>query len=310
MTLEKNTYTTSNYIAAPLAEVAAYISNGMNLNEYTLFSRMKERIDDTTWLGTASGYQAPLYYHVVRRDLNELQIVEWHCGTTYREYHHVYPMLAISPSYFGSNEAGTYYHWISFVDPERATAMITQGLPTVHRSEARSMKSHIERRRAHKAPVSADLSLEAHTIYVDAPMTAVATYLADPDTITEWGYLLRREGEQLVDDYDHPIAVSVKRHDLGEYCVIEHDTTYLETNEVVRAPFLVIPTAYAFGQPKARGVILHRITAWPVASRRVGKVSIDDYNTEAINTKRIIEARVDNMSAYARGGSYVPEVAR
>ena len=308
MSLERNTFTTSCYIGAPLEAVTAYASDGMNLNEYTLFSRMRERIDDTTWLGTASGYQRGLYYHVERRDLGPIQIVEWHCGAAYKAYHHVYPMLAIAPGYFGSDEAGAYYHWISFVDPARTTPMITQGLPTVHRSEARSMKAQLERRAGHRRGVDGALRLAAHTIYVAAPLDLVASYLASPANVSEWGYLMRKDGVALFDDYDHPIDVRLTCHDLGAYRVIEHDTHYLGTSTIIRAPLLVIPAAYAFGNRAASGVILHRLSAWPLeGERRFGKVSPDDYDTEAINAKRILEARADNLTSYAKGCSYLQE---
>lgn len=312
MTLERNTYVTSAYIAAPQRDVTTYLANGMNLNEYTLFSRMEEQIDDTTWRGTASGYQAGLYYHMVRRDLGPIQIAEWHCGAELGVYHHVYPMLTIAPSYLGSAEAGTYFQWISFVDPARTTAMITQGLPSVHRSEARSMKAQLERRHGHRRAVHGQLLVAAHTIYVDAPAGEVARYLAEPANLTEWSYLIRRTADGLVDEYDHPIDVQLRHRDLGAYQVIEHDTHHLDHGDAVdacvRAPLLVIPAAYAFGQPAARGVILHRLSAWPATGeRRLGKASVDDYDTELINTKRFVEARIDNRSAYARGCSYLSQ---
>ncbi len=304
--MEKNTYTTSSYIGAPIAAVRSYLTDGMNLNEYTLFSRMTEQVDDTTWLGTASGYQNGLYYHVKYRDLAGIQIVEWHCGTELGKYYHVYPMLLISPQYLGSSEPGTYYHWISFVDPERATAMIEQGLPTVHRSEARSLKAHLERRQGHKGPSKGAQDLAAHTIYVDAPVDSAVAYLSDPANAPVWGYMLREDGKALLDAYDHPCTIKLTHHDLGKYHLIEHDTHYT-TGEVVRTPMLVIPASYAFAQPNATGFVLHRVSSWPlVGERPIGKSSPDDYNTELINTKRIIEGNAGNLDAYARGCSYIP----
>ena len=305
--MEHNTYATSLYIAAPISDVAGYLRNGYSLNEYTLFSRMREQVDDSTWLGTASGYQAGLYYHVRHRTLDRIQIVEWHCGKDYGRYYHVYPMLLFAPEYFGSRETGTYYHWISFVDPARATPMITQGLPTVHRAESHSLKAQLERRAGHRRAVRGDLELRSHTIYVDAPVELVLTYLADPGHAAEWGYLLRRDDSGLFDEYDHPVEVRLATRDLGDYHMIEHDTHYLETGAVVRAPLVIAPAAFAFAQPGATGVILHRVTAWPTAGERaVGKASSDDYDTEAINAKRILEARAGNLEAYARGTSYRP----
>ena len=308
--MEQNTYATSLYIAAPIGRVAGYLLNGNNLNEYTLFSRMREQIDDATWLGTASGYQAGLYYHVRHRVLHHIQIIEWHCGKDYGHYYHVYPMLMFAPEYFGSRETGTYYHWISFVDPARATPMITQGLPTVHRAESHSLKAQLERRAGHRRAVAGELALRSHTIYVDAPPEVALATLADPDHAAQWGYLLRRDDAGLFDEYDHPIAIRLATRDLGDYQMIEHDTHYLETGAVVRAPLVVVPAAFAFGEPAATGCIVHRITAWPAAGERtVGKASPDDYDTEAINAKRIIEARAGNLEAYARGTSYRPPKA-
>jgi len=307
LAMEHNTYATSTYIAAPIADVAAYLKVGTSLNEYTLFSRMREQVDDTTWLGTASGYQAGLYYHVRHRNLDHIQIVEWHCGKDYGHYYHVYPMLLFTPAYFGSRDTGTYYHWISFVDPARATPMITQGLPTVHRAESHSLKAQLERRAGYRRAVRGELELRSHTVYVDAPVGPARAYLADPANAAEWGYLLRRDDARLFDEYDHPVEIRIAVRDLGDYQMIEHDTHYLETGAVVRAPLVIVPAAFAFAQPAATGFILHRITAWPVAGERaVGKASPDDYDTEAINAKRIIEARAGNLDAYARGTSYQP----
>lgn len=303
--MEKNTYATSFYIDAPLRSVKAYLMDGMSLNEYTLFSRMERRIDDTTWLGTASGYQNGLYYHARQHDLDEIQIVEWHCGKEPSSFFHVYPMLMFAPSYFGSSEQGTYYHWISFVDPARRTQMITEGLPTVHRSEARSLKAHLERRAGRDHAIAGALDLASHTIYVEAPVEAAYAYLADPANAAEWGYLFRRDGSRHVDLYGRELEISIQARDLGAYRLVDYTTRYVATGEVIRSPMLLIPCAYAFAAANAPGFILHRMTAWPRENARThGKTSTDDYDTEAINAKRIIEARAGNLAAYARGCSY------
>lgn len=309
--MERNTYATSLYISVPIEDARRYLAKGDSLTEYTLFSRMQEQVDQVTWLGTASGYQAGLYYHVRERDVGAIGIVEWHCGAELGKYYHVYPMLLFRPDYFGSSEDGTYYHWISFVDPARTTPMIEQGLPTVHRAEARSLKAQLERRRGHRQPAHGALDLRSHTIYVEALIESGIEYLGDPATVDEWGYMFRRDGAALFDEYDRPIEVELTTHRLGEYVVIEHDTKYLDSGAVVRTPMVLIPAAYAFAQPDAAGFILHRITAWPVSSRREdGKQSLDDYNAEAINTKRILEGRAGNLDAYARGCSFVTSARR
>lgn len=303
--MERNTYATSTFIASPLPSVTKYLMQGDSLSEYTLYSRIREQIDENTWLGTASGYQSGLYYHVRHREIGTSHVVEWHCGTELGRYYHVYPMFLFEPSYFGSTQTGTYYHWISFVDPARGTQMIKEGLPTVHRSEARSLKAQLERRESCRQPAKGDLELKSHTIYVDAPLAESVAFLMENPT--QWGYLMRADGDKLYDEYDREIRLEMKHHDLGEYRVIEHNVHYAGTSTVVRTPFVLIPASYAFAQPAARGFVLHRISAWPAAGEReLGKQSPDDYDTEAINAKRILEGRAGNLATYARGCSYMP----
>jgi hypothetical protein len=309
--MEKNTYTTSVYIDAPVADVVAYLTNGMNLNEYTLHSRMREQIDEHTWLGSASGYQSSLYYHVRSQNLESLQIIEWHCGVEYGSYYQVYPMLMFPASYFPGEgrEQGTHYHWISFVDPERGTQMIFEGMAPVHTAEAHSLKAVLERRAGHRRPIAASLELRAHTIYVDAPAAGAAAYFADPGTADEWGFLLRRARASAghVDEYDNSIEIRTRLHELGEHYLVEHDTHYLESGAVVRAPILLVPATYAFARPGLPGFIMHRITAWPAAGARAhGKSSPAHYDAEAINAKRILEGRAGNRETFARGCSYLP----
>jgi len=298
--MEKNTCATSIYIAAPPAEVAAFLADGMNLNRYTLFSRMHTQIDETTWLGTASGYQAGLYYHVRRRDLGDLQIVEWHCGAELGVYHHVYPMLAFSPRYWGSDEPGTYYHWVSFVDPQRGTRMIEEGIQAVHNAEMHSLKAVLETGHGARRAIRGALGLRSHTIYIDVPFELAVEYFGDPANATEWGYLLRREGSRVVDEYNNALDLRLTVRDLGPYKIVEHDSHYTEA--LVRTPIVLIPSTYAFGRPDAPGLIMHRVSAWP---RTIGKGSPDDYLAEAINAKRILEARAGNLEAFGRGGSYL-----
>jgi hypothetical protein len=298
--MEKNTCATSIYIAAPPAEVATFLADGMNLNRYTLFSRMREQIDENTWLGTASGYQAGLYYHVRRRALEDVHIIEWHCGGDFGVYHHVYPMFVFSPRYWGSEEPGTYYHWVSFVDPARRTKMIEEGIQAVHNAETRSLKAILETPHGIRRAAPGALELLSHTIYIDAPIELGTDYFRDPANATEWGYMMRRDGERVIDEYEHAVDLRISLRDLGPYKVIEHDSHY--ANAVVRTPIVLMPCTYAFGVADAPGFIMHRITAWP---RTHGKASPDDYLAEAINAKRFLEARAGNLEAFGRGGSYL-----
>jgi hypothetical protein len=118
---------------------------------------------------------------------------------------------------------------------------------------------------------------------------------------------MRRDGARTFDEYDREIEIKLTAHDLGEYRVIEHDVAYVGTDTVVRTPMVLVPAAYAFAEPKARGFVLHRISAWPTSGERtLGKQSPDDYDTELINAKRILEGRAGNLETYARGCSYLP----
>ena len=297
--METNTFATSIYIDAPPGDVASFLGDGMNLNRYTLFSRMREQVDANTWFGSASGYQSGLYYHVRRRDLGDMQIVEWHCGAQHGVYHHIYPMLAFAPSYWGSCERGTYYHWVSFVDPERCTPMIPEGMPPVHNAEAHSLKAVLESRRGITRAVPGALALRSHTIYIEVPFARAVEYFTDPANVTEWGFMLRREGSQLFDEYNRPLDVRVTLRDLGPYKIIEHDSHYADA--VIRTPIVLVPSTYAFGREDAPGLIMHRVSAWP---RATGKGSPDDYDAEAINAKRLVEGRAGNLEAFGRGCSY------
>lgn len=298
--MEKNTFATSIYIDAPPTEVAEFLADGMNLNRWTLFSRMHEQVDDTTWLGSASGYQSGLYYHARRRDLDHVHVVEWHCGAKYGEYHHVYPMFAFAPTYWGGGETGTYYHWVSFVDPERCTPMIPEGMPPVHTAEACSLKAVLESRRGARVAAPAALALRSHTIYIDAPFELAVDYFGNPHNVTDWGFMLQLEGGRVVDEYRRVLDVRVTLHDCGPYKLVEHDSHYGDA--IVRTPFVLVPAAYAFGREDAPGLIMHRVSAWP---RSIGKTSPDVYMAEAINAKRIVEKRAGNLEAFGRGCSYL-----
>ena len=60
---------------------------------------MVEQVDENTWLGTASGYQRGLYYHVRPMENPSFQGVEWHCGYEYRHYFQCYPVLVFPAAY-------------------------------------------------------------------------------------------------------------------------------------------------------------------------------------------------------------------
>ena len=302
--MEDNTFAISQYIEAAFEDAVDYLAKATNLNEWTLFSQMTEQIDEATWLGTASGYQQPLYYHV-RVDIHDgVAVIQYLCGIEYRKYFHVYPMFVFHPRFFGHEGPGVHFHWVSFVDPDRRTQMITDGLATVHVSEARSLKGHLERRAGRRSPSRAELSLQSHTIYVDAERPQVVEYLGDESNWAEWGYLMRDGDLGLEDVYGRPVAAEAQLVNLEQLSLIQFGQSSEEETQKARTPFVVVPASYAFGVSDARGSIVHRITpSLSPASSTPFKRAVD-YDTEMINLKRVLEARAGNLESYARGVSY------
>jgi hypothetical protein len=312
--VEKNTFSVSTYIAAPMDSVYGYLADLQNLNEWTLFSRMTEKVDEDTWLGTASGYQKKLYYHIRRRDNGRFKGVEWHCGFEHGDYFQVYPTFLFPPGYLepGSDEAGAYFHWVSFVDPARRTAMIEQGLSVAHTAECRSLKAVLERKAGHTRAARGRYTVRSSTIYVDAPWEAGAAYIADPQQMSEWAYLLKLQrsigpGEaEFHDEYGNPVTIATRTHKEASYAVIEQDTRYEALDLVQRAPAIVMPCSYALGNPQARGFMLQRLSFWKNdAPPEHGRLQMEDYAAELINIKRILEGRAGNKDTFSLGPSYV-----
>ena len=84
--MEANTFATTVYAQVPASRAFEYLRRLQNLDEWTLGSRMRTRIDDDTYMGTASGYQTMLCYHVRTLEHPRLGAIEWQCGYRYREY--------------------------------------------------------------------------------------------------------------------------------------------------------------------------------------------------------------------------------
>src|SRR5437867_2588435 len=74
--METNTFTTTVYAEVPMTRAFAYLRRLQNLDEWTLGSRMRTRIDDDTYMGTASGYQTMLCYHVRTLEHPRLAAIE------------------------------------------------------------------------------------------------------------------------------------------------------------------------------------------------------------------------------------------
>jgi hypothetical protein len=307
--VEQNTFATSAYIGAPYAQIVEYLADLKNLDEWTLFSRMQSQIDDSTWLGTASGYQRPLYYHVKRVAYGPFQGIEWHTGFDYGVYHQVYPVLVFPAEYVDPADPspGAYLHWVSFTDPARRTPMITQGLPIAHAAECRALKAALERGAGLRAAARGRWLLRSETIYVDAPVSAGLSYLADVRSIAEYAFLLRPVGDAFVDEYDRRLVVSCRSYAEAEMSLVEQTTRYVDEGFTQRAVTLLVPCSYAFGQPAARGFIKHRVTFWRADGlQRLGRTDLDELRAESVNVKRLLEARAGNAASFARGFSYVP----
>jgi hypothetical protein len=314
--MERSTFATSAYIATSPATAFDYLYDLRNLDEWTLFSRMIKQIDPQTWLGTASGYQNDLYYHVRKIDNPLFYGIEWHCGLEYNQYFQVYPVLLFPPQYIEpeSDEAGVYFHWLSFVDPRRRTPMIMEGIHTVHTSECRSLKAILERNAGHTQAATGRYKIQTDSIYIDAPLESAVEYLSDLKNLGDWCHLLRPLGEikdqsgEFLDEYNQTVKVSVRTHALSEYYLIEQDYFYPEHQFIQRCPVLLVPCSYAFGDPEAKGLIQHRITFWPINSPlHSGRLQIEDYGAESMNIKRLLEAKAGNLETFARGMSYLPQ---
>ena len=314
--MEKNSFATSTYIATSPESAFEYLCSLKNLDDWTLFSRMIEKIDEDTWLGTASGYHKNLYYHVKKLENPLFYGIEWHCGFEYNNYFQVYPVLLFPPSYIDpeTDEKGVYFHWLSFVDPKRQTPMIMQGIHTVHTSETRSLKAILERQAGRSTAAKGRHFIDTDTIYVDAPINMGVKYLSDLKNMDEWAHLVRPSGEitsqsgEFRDEYDQKIKISLRLHNLSKYNLLEQENFYPDYGFYQRSVALLIPTAYAFADPEASGFILHRITFWKTDQLLAhGKLQIEDFGAESMNIKRMLEAQAGNIKSFDLGMSYIPK---
>lgn len=315
--MEANTFATSTYIATPIDRAYEYLCRLEHLDDWTLFSHMIEQVDESTWLGTASGYQRNLYYHVKKLDNGSFRGIEWHCGFEYQQYFQVYPVFLFPPDYIepGTDEEGVYFHWLSCIDPKRRPPMIMQGIETVHTSECRSLKAILERQNGLKEAARGRHRIDTDSIFIHAPIEMGSDYLSDLRNLDEWAHLLRPQGEikssegEFLDEYDRHVQVSLRTHNLSNFYLIEQDYYYPEYQVIQRCPTVIIPCSYAFGDPLAPGFIQHRIIFWPVdRPQRFGKLQIQDFGAESMNIKRLLEAKAGNFDTFDKGMSYLPEL--
>src|SRR3954468_1699383 len=242
--MEANTFATSAFISVPPQTAFEYLCRLQNLDEWTLGSRMKEQVDPDTWIGSASGYQHQLYYHVRRLENSRFCGIEWQCGYEYKKYFKSYPVLLFPPDYIepGSTESGVYFHWVSVIDPVQRTPMIMQGIQTVHNSEARSLKAALERRAGLTEAAQGLYRIEADTIYVNAPIEMGAEFLGDLRTMETWSHLLKPAGTikheqgEFTDEYGKRVEVTLRTNRLEEYYLVEQDYFHPQYNSTQRSP--------------------------------------------------------------------------
>ena len=158
--------------------------------------------------------------------------------------------------------------------------------------------------------------IKTASIFVDAPLDISSAFLGDLRNFAEWAYFIKPDGEagpnggRFRDEYGQPVDVEVRTHDFFNYVLLEFAHHYREQDLVQRNLMFLVPTAYAFGSPKARGVIQHRVAFFEKGSPPAhGKLQIEDYGAEAMSLKRVLEHKAGNLSSFNRGMSYLPEAA-
>lgn len=313
--MENNTFATTIYARTPAPRAFEYLRRLQNLDEWTLGSRMITRIDDDTYMGTASGYQTMLCYHVRTLEHPRFAAIEWQCGYRYRDYFKQYPVFVFPSQYAGAGdgEDGSYIHWISVIDPVRRTEMIMQGIAAVHHYEGRGLKAALERREAITQPAEGRFSLIADTMWVDAPIEMARELLADRTALAGWAPLFRpvdATAGAFVDEYARRVLVEFSACELGDYVLVEQDYAYPDLDKMQRCPIVLVPSARAFGSG-APGFLLHRIAfIRNDGSQRFGRTTASELTAESMAIKRMLEARAGNLASFARGMSYRPNSAR
>ncbi len=329
--MENNTFTTTVFARTPAPRAFEYLRRLQNLDEWTLGSRMVTRIDDDTAMGTASGYQTMLCYHVrtladpspdpstgsgsSRAESRDepspgarFAAIEWQCGYRYREYFKQYPVFVFPSQYTNvrGDEDGSYIHWISVIDPARRTEMIMQGIAAVHHYEGRGLKAALERREGLTQPATGRVTVLSDTMWVDAPIEMARDFLADRQALAGWAPLFRAAAAagSFVDEYARRVEVEFTACELGDYVLVEQDYTYPDLGAVQRCPIVLVPSARAFG-PEATGFLLHRIAfVASDGSQAYGRTTAAELTAESMAIKRLLEARAGNVTSFARGMSY------
>lgn len=307
--MEKNTFATTVFAATAAEHAFAYLRHLPNLDEWTLGSRMRARIDDDTYMGTASGYQTMLCYHVRPLTHPRFHAIEWQCGYRYREYFKQYPVFVFPARYVDptGDEVGSYIHWVSVIDPARRTPMIMEGIEAVHRYEGRGLKAALERREGLSTPAEPRFQVHTDTMYVDAPLELAVEELSNTANLPDWAPLFRRASGgagAFVDEYGRSVEARFSAERLEDYVLIEQDYIYPTLGVMQRYPIVLIPCARAFsGNPS--GFLLHRLGFWERdAVRTVGRRDVHELTAESMAIKRRLEARAGNFDSFGEGMSY------
>ncbi len=313
--MENNTYTVSSYIEANKNVIYDYLCDLKNLDEWTLFSRMKTQVDDKTWIGTASAYQKDLYYHIEKNLCLPFLNMEWHCGFEHGKYFQVYPTYLFEPKYIDQNshESGSYFHWLSFANPEKRTPMYSSVVNSIHASECRALKNILERKSGLDKPAKGKYAIKTSSIYINAPLHLGVQYLSYYPNMLDWCHFVKPRTKnsemygEFYDEYERKIDVSMRVSQGANEIVIEHDTTYLDFgNTIKRAPILLYPCSYVFADKQARGFILQRMSFWDQTNDiTIGKMQIEDYHAENISAKRMIELKMNNLTSFELGTSFI-----
>lgn len=319
--MESNTFATTVYVQTAAARAFAYLCHLPHLDEWTLGSRMLHRIDDDTYMGSASGYQTMLCYHVRPLKHAKFLAIEWQCGYRYQEYFKQYPVFVIPSRYVDpdGHEDASYIHWISVIDPARRTPMIMQGIAAVHLYEGRGLKAALERREGLLSAAHGRFSVETDTIYVDAPIEMAIAELSDPQRLPLWAPMFHvdpaarndadDDGRHFLDEYGRRVQVTFTAHRLDDYVVVEQDYAYPDQGVLRRHPVILIPSSRAFSE-NASGFLLHRIGFFDREERPIcGRLHPLEMAAENMALKRRLEARAGNFASFARGMSYLAKPA-
>lgn len=120
------------------------------------------------------------------------------------------------------------------------------------------------------------------------------------------------------DEYDRPLQLTFTRHDLEAWTLIEQDHHYREASPgqqvgdssfagqptTFHYPMVVIPAAYAFGDPTAPGVLVHRLFWTDAQPTLLGLPMPAVISAECVTIKRVLEERAGNRDALGKSMSY------